>query len=190
MDVRLPDGTIISNVPDNMTRAELTERLSRNGYDVSSWGAAPKEPVAVSTGRAINSIPRQLGLTARYAMEGPAEAAQIVTEPVAGLMRITITRFWRDHRTFSVLGERILPALLDAVDGSLIALSAGVASGEEAASLLLSCRSSPKDDVSRLRVVALEIDADCLARARRAVYPASALRALPAATRTRRRAST
>jgi hypothetical protein len=45
------------------------------------------EPAAVTTGKAINSIPRQLGLTARYAIEGPANAAQIFTEPVAALMR-------------------------------------------------------------------------------------------------------
>ena len=48
-------------------------------------------PASVSAGQAINSglsnIPRQLGLTARYALEGPAQAAQIFTEPVAGLMR-------------------------------------------------------------------------------------------------------
>lgn len=39
-------------------------------------------PASVDAGRAINSIPRQLGLTARYAMEGPAQAAQIITEPL------------------------------------------------------------------------------------------------------------
>lgn len=35
MDVRLPDGTIISNVPDGTTKAQLTERLQANGYDIS-----------------------------------------------------------------------------------------------------------------------------------------------------------
>lgn len=49
------------------------------------------QPVAVSAGKSINrglsDIPRQIGLTARYAMEGPAQAAQVFTEPVAGLMR-------------------------------------------------------------------------------------------------------
>lgn len=36
MDVRLPDGTIIRNVPDGISKAELSDRLSRNGYDVSA----------------------------------------------------------------------------------------------------------------------------------------------------------
>lgn len=41
-----------------------------------------QEPAVVAAGREINSIPRQLGLTARYALEGPANAAQIITEPL------------------------------------------------------------------------------------------------------------
>lgn len=36
MDVRLPDGTLIRNVPDGMSKDDLINRLSKNGYDVSS----------------------------------------------------------------------------------------------------------------------------------------------------------
>jgi hypothetical protein len=39
-------------------------------------------PASVSAGQEINSIPRQLGLTARYGIEGIANAAQLVTEPI------------------------------------------------------------------------------------------------------------
>jgi hypothetical protein len=35
MDVRLPDGTVISNVPDGITKAQLTEKLAANGYDIA-----------------------------------------------------------------------------------------------------------------------------------------------------------
>ncbi len=45
-------------------------------------------PTAMQAGNIINSIPRQLGLTARYGLEGIANAAQLFTEPVAGLMRL------------------------------------------------------------------------------------------------------
>lgn len=41
MDVRLPDGTTIRNVPDGTTKAQLVEKLRANGYDTSSLGAAP-----------------------------------------------------------------------------------------------------------------------------------------------------
>jgi len=40
MDVRLPDGTILKNVPDGTTKAQLTEKLAANGYDISMLGGA------------------------------------------------------------------------------------------------------------------------------------------------------
>jgi len=46
MDVRLPDGTIIQNVPDGISKAELTAKLKFNGYDVSKLDEpkfAPRE---------------------------------------------------------------------------------------------------------------------------------------------------
>lgn len=68
--------------PDGMAAADIESALKKNAMSI---------PAAVSTGQAMNKgmsdIPRQLGLTARYALEGPAQAAQIFTEPVAGLMR-------------------------------------------------------------------------------------------------------
>lgn len=94
MDVRLPDGTIIKNVPDGTTKADLVAKLQGNGMAVpSEWlqAAPPAQPVqeaGQSLNRGLSDIPRQIGLTARYALEGPAQAAQIVTEPIAGLMRI------------------------------------------------------------------------------------------------------
>lgn len=43
----------------------------------------PANPqTAVKAGTALNSIPRQIGLTARYGLEGVANAAQLVTEPL------------------------------------------------------------------------------------------------------------
>jgi hypothetical protein len=41
MDVRLPDGTVIKNVPDGMSKADLTAKLSANGYDISKLEAPP-----------------------------------------------------------------------------------------------------------------------------------------------------
>lgn len=93
MDVRLPDGTIIKNVPDGTTKADLVAKLQGNGMAVpSEWlqaapAAQPVKEAGQSINRGISDIPRQIGLTARYALEGPAQAAQIFTEPVAGLMR-------------------------------------------------------------------------------------------------------
>jgi len=50
MDVRLPDGTLVKNVPDDITKADLTAKLQANGYDVSKLvdksvpGPAPEKP--------------------------------------------------------------------------------------------------------------------------------------------------
>lgn len=41
-----------------------------------------KAPAAVKSGNVLNDIGRQLGLTARYGMEGLANTAQILTEPI------------------------------------------------------------------------------------------------------------
>ena len=48
----------------------------------------PFKTAGKSLNRGLSDIPRQLGLTARYALEGPAQAAQVFTEPIAGLMRM------------------------------------------------------------------------------------------------------
>lgn len=57
MNVRLPDGTIIKNVPDGMSKADLTAKLANNGYDVSKL-AAPATPEKTSS-LAWGDVPRQ-----------------------------------------------------------------------------------------------------------------------------------
>jgi hypothetical protein len=60
-------------VPDGTTPEQAQEMIAQMLPDV---------PAATSAGKEINSIPRQLGLTARYGIEGLANAAQLVTEPI------------------------------------------------------------------------------------------------------------
>lgn len=51
-----------------------------------------ERPAVVKVGDAINDIPRQLGLTARYGIEGLANTAQVFTEPVRQLITDPIAR--------------------------------------------------------------------------------------------------
>ncbi|MBC7603871.1 MAG: hypothetical protein H7255_14585 [Ramlibacter sp.] len=51
-------------------------------------------PTSVKAGAELNSIPRQLGLTARYGVEGLANSAQIVTEPLRQLVTDPIARMF------------------------------------------------------------------------------------------------
>jgi len=92
MDVRLPDGTIIRNVPEGTTRAQLTERLKRNGYDVSLLEEAPPErTIGGYAKEALKGlIPGAAGL-AETAITGaaallPEEAEQAVRERVSGVV--------------------------------------------------------------------------------------------------------
>jgi hypothetical protein len=47
----------------------------------------PETPLSVQAGQALMEIPRQFGLTARYALEGPAAAVEPFTEPIRYGMR-------------------------------------------------------------------------------------------------------
>jgi hypothetical protein len=89
MDVRLPDGTIIQNVPDGTTKADLVSKLQANGMAVpADWlGAAkPERSASASAGDALRDIPRQLALTGRYGLEAVAGTADMLAAPIrAGL---------------------------------------------------------------------------------------------------------
>jgi hypothetical protein len=57
MDVRLPDGTIIRNVPDGISKADLTAKLKNNGYEVTKLA----ETVVTATRETPDEIPQARG---------------------------------------------------------------------------------------------------------------------------------
>ena len=46
MEVRLPDGTLIPNVPEGTTRAQLTAKLEASGYDMEKLDTPMEAPTA------------------------------------------------------------------------------------------------------------------------------------------------
>jgi chemotaxis protein methyltransferase CheR len=96
---------------------------------------------------------------------------------LAGLCRVTISRFWRDRAVFEALRDRVLPEL----GPSVSAWSAGCASGEEPYSLVLAAVAARVE----IRVIATDTDPLLLERARRAEYRESSLRELPSELRAR-----
>lgn len=49
MDVKLPDGTIIKNVPEGTTQAELISTLEKNGYDIAPLKKAYTQNIIKAT---------------------------------------------------------------------------------------------------------------------------------------------
>jgi hypothetical protein len=78
--ITAPDGTKWQvTAPEGASEAEVLK------YAQSQWKGG-KEPTSVKAGRALADIPRQVGLTGRYALEGLGEVAEIGTEPIRALL--------------------------------------------------------------------------------------------------------
>ncbi|MEW6221490.1 MAG: CheR family methyltransferase [Thermodesulfobacteriota bacterium] len=105
------------------------------------------------------------------------------------LCRVTISRFFRDQAVFAELAGQVLPALASRAVAAgatgLDAWSIGCAAGEEPYSLALLWHQglARRFPSLRLKVLATDADPQLLERGRRACYPASALRELPAVLR-------
>ena len=63
--------------PDGMPVGEIEAAIKKNMLSIPA-----AKPQSVRAGNVLNDIGRQLGLTARYGMEGLANTAQILTEPI------------------------------------------------------------------------------------------------------------
>ena len=105
------------------------------------------------------------------------------------LCRITISRFYRDRGVQELLADRIIPGLANRArqtgNAHLRIWSAGCSSGEEPYTLVLlwAMQLQQRYPDIRFQVLATDIDAQLLNRARTACYPFSSLKALPAAWR-------
>jgi chemotaxis protein methyltransferase CheR len=127
--------------------------------------------------RRISRRIAELGLGGVDAYRAYLEAEAEEWDSLAGLCRVTISRFWRDRAVFEALRNEVLPQL-----GSHVrAWSAGCASGEEPYSLVLAAAEARVG----IDVIATDVDPVLLERARSACYPESSLRDLPAELRAR-----
>jgi chemotaxis protein methyltransferase CheR len=97
-------------------------------------------------------------------------------------LTVTISRFFRDRKLWDQLGDRVLPDLIHRCGRRIRAWSAGCANGEEAYSLFIvwdrMCAQKGID--AALHIVATDVRADCLQRARRGRYQAGSLKLVPA----------
>jgi chemotaxis methyl-accepting protein methylase len=112
----------------------------------------------------------------------PAEAARLPE-----LLRVTVSRFFRERPYWTSLAETVLPPILAAKGNGapLRAWSAGCCSGEEPYTLAILWleRLQPRYPGHPLEMLATDIDPEVLARARAARYPGGALREMEATVR-------
>src|SRR5205085_5147472 len=104
---------------------------------------------------------------------------------LANSFLIKVTDFFRDADLFTNLREQVLPRLIDEArqrGNELRLWSAGCATGEEAYSLAILVADVLGDELEQftVRIFATDLDPAAIAFARRGVYPATALTALPA----------
>jgi chemotaxis protein methyltransferase CheR len=135
--------------------------------------------------RRVDRRRAELGLETAREYRAYLEAHPAEWSRLDSLCRISISRFYRDREVFELLGREVLPALArDAVRESrerLRCWSAGCASGEEPFSLKLVWQLRVRESFPGidLHILATDADPGLLERARRACYPASALKDLP-----------
>lgn len=128
---------------------------------------------------------RELGVRDLHAYHAYLENNPAEWRTLDAFCRIPVSRFYRDGGVFDHLERQVLPALAEnaARRGrhELACWSACCACGEEPYTLavLWRCRLGHRYPQLRLRVVATDIDAHLLGRARNGCYGASSLKALP-----------
>jgi hypothetical protein len=77
MDVRLPDGTIIKNVPDGITKAELVGKLKSGGMAVpAEWLGEATKPEPTDREKLLASTPMRLAKGGKDPIDGAAQLVQ------------------------------------------------------------------------------------------------------------------
>ena len=116
MDVTLPDGTVVTGVPDDMSKADFTVKLQNNGYDVSKL-----ESAFTPRGRQYEILPTKAP-TIRE-----ATPADMPREGIAGL-----GRNWLDETTGMVQGAFQLPGAVKHLANGAAQLIPGINYGDAA----------------------------------------------------------
>lgn len=133
---------------------------------------------------------RALGLTGYRdycaLIEGDHEAGRAEREELITAITTNVTQFFREPHHFEILRSRVLPPLIDRAErgGRVRIWSAGCSTGQEPYSIALTILGLAPD-IGRwdLRILATDLDRAVLATAKRGVYPAASLDAVPAALR-------
>lgn len=161
---------------DEQLMAFMTHLREQSGVDFTNYKPATIRRRLQRRFLATNT--RDLRAYNDYLRQHPEEYASLIN----GFL-INVTEFFRDPALYDYLRDHILPSLVAEAKerGELRLWSAGCATGEEAYSLaiLVAELLGAGTDHLDVRIFATDLDGASIAFARRGVYPASSLAALP-----------
>lgn len=123
MNVRMPDGTVIQNVPDNITQAELLERYQSFGQQTQEQ--SPSLPKASELAKSF----LDKGITSKHAQQVATENLPMIAATAASIMAPQIALpAWAAR--LGLVGRAISPAVTNAP--KIAAAFAGGAAGGSA----------------------------------------------------------
>lgn len=102
MDVILPDGTVVTGVPDNMTKAQFIEKARANGYDVSKLTGQKESNLLMD---ALNYIP-SLGDAAARGVIGAGSRALTGVQALGGSLSGLVGREEEAAQRFKAMEDR------------------------------------------------------------------------------------
>ncbi len=180
----LEAGGIAPDGPEASAFSALLDRIrERSGIDFSTY----KTP---TINRRLRGRMGALGYTslgdyATHLETDNEEYARLISS-----LLIKVTEFFRDPKLFDHLRDTTIPVLISearAHGRQLRVWSAGCSTGEEAYSLAITVVEAigDADDALDVRVFATDVDSAAIAFARRGLYPAAAVKDVPAHLRSR-----
>ena len=136
-----------------------------------------------SARRRVDARLRQLGIATYRDYLEMVRSDGLEAAFLPDLMRVTVSRFFREEREWQDLKDRILPGLMAPISsaGRLHAWSAGCCGGEEPFTMALVWLEylQPLNPGWSMEILATDIDDASLERARRALYGRESLREVP-----------
>lgn len=81
MRVELPDGTILDNIPEGTTKAQIEAKLAANGYDMKKLAQSPA-PAAAPAAKEPDSLLSRIGTGLADPVIGVAQLADKVINPI------------------------------------------------------------------------------------------------------------
>lgn len=122
-------------------------------------------------------------LISRHNLEGYESFLQLiqedhdVLEEFVNYLTINVSEFYRNPEQWNILDKEIFPLLLERFDDNLTIWSAACSTGDEPYSLVMAL--SKFLPLSKIKVIATDIDKQVLATAEKGLYPAKSLENVP-----------